>query len=448
MGYMDDARVAQLLENRLTIDCPNIILRQEILGSDKKEYAGPGTIIQNEGTFVFKLFPKKMPAIQDLFSGFFNVEPGKILDDLHYFHLSATDLVGVVWEADRVRLHFDADMSRSTCLAYGKCRQLRCKNAFPIPKQKKDLLIIFPGNIEIPCNAPVETVKQICGKDRKRSSVLNVAMVQAAGFEFELERGDKWLSVSALSDSIITQSRTVRILEALQFVLGQTLHWCVMEVNQEGKLETTIRAPSTNEVRSSSYPPISFSTINNAVWELFKMYLEHYISFEEETWHPTFSSIYRILQASAAPLSTEALSLSVAVEGILKSEFNNVGKSSQRWDRVVEQAEEMLNSAMIDLDVKKRLSSALGQMKNPRAKDRLYALSNEGLICERHVKAWEKLRNSTAHADELEEEKLQKFLNRLYSAYVLFHQLIFLTIGYTGTYTDYSGRFGEKEFAN
>lgn len=443
---MDDKRIAQIVGNKFVIDCPNMVLKQETLNSDKKEYSGPGIIMQNAGTYAFKLFPQELPAIQDIFSRLLNIEPGKILQDSDYFHLTATDLHGLKWEANRVRLNFDADMSESTCLAHGKCRELRCQTSFSIPKQKKDLLIIFPGNIEIPCNTPLQTIEQIYGKDRKRTSFLGVAVLQAAGFEFELEKCDKWLSVSAMSDSIITRPQIVRILEALQFVLAQPLHWCVMEVNQEGKIETVIRAPLTNDVASSGYPPISFNTVNNAVWELFQIYLENYIGYDKETWHPTFSSIYRILQASSASLSTKALALSVAVEGILRGEFKNVGKLNKRRDCAVEQARKILVATSIDTDVKKRLSSALGQMKDPRAKDRLYALHNDGLICKRHIKAWEKLRNSTAHANELEYEKLQEFLDRLHLTYILFHQLIFLAIGYTGTYTDYSERFAQKEF--
>jgi hypothetical protein len=118
----------------------------------------------------------------------------------------------------------------------------------------------------------------------------------------------------------------------------------------------------------------------------------------------------------------------------------------KKWDERISQTRGKLNDSSIDSSIKKRLLGALGQMTDPRAKDRLYALANDRLICKRHIKAWEKLRNSSAHATDFEDAQLQDFLDKLHAVYVLFYQLIFLAIGYTGEYVDFSDQFKSKRF--
>ena len=76
-------------------------------------------------------------------------------------------------------------------------------------------------------------------------------------------------------------------------------------------------------------------------------------------------------------------------------------------------------------------------MRNLRPKDQLYFLQKKGLIKEQLIKAWEDLRHPAAHASQVNPKKLQGYIDRYHAVTVLFHQLIFLAIGYTGCYTDY-----------
>jgi hypothetical protein len=443
---MDIKLINQLIGKQFTIDCSMLILRQDTTVSDGIEYSGPGLITQGEGIFTFKLFPKKIPKNKDIFSQLFGLQPGKLLQDSEYFHLSATSINGDQWEAERIRPTYNVNIPENSCVISGNFRQMKCETVFSNKNIKREIAIFFPGNIEIPCNTPTQTIKRVCGEDRKISSILNIAKVQAAGFEFEIERSDNWLSVLGQYNFDITRAITIRILEALQFVLMRPLHWCIMEITQEMKKDKIIRAPLVDIDRASRYPAVPLDSTTNGVWDLFKIYLENYICHNSEAWHPTFSSIYRLIQANATPLATEALVLSIAVEGVLKSEFRNVGIPGRKWDRLISQTRGILNDSSIDSSIKKRLLSALGQMTDARAKDRLYALSEERLICKRHIKAWEKLRNSSAHAADFEDAQLQEFLDKLHAVYVLFYQLIFLSIGYSGEYVDYSDQFKSKRF--
>ena len=89
-------------------------------------------------------------------------------------------------------------------------------------------------------------------------------------------------------------------------------------------------------------------------------------------------------------------------------------------------------------------------MLNPRAKDQLQELYKKGLIEKKLSKAWENLRHPSVHAENIKLEnnqQIQEIINQCAAVKVLFNQLVFLAIGYTGRYTDYSEyNFPIKQF--
>ena len=88
-----------------------------------------------------------------------------------------------------------------------------------------------------------------------------------------------------------------------------------------------------------------------------------------------------------------------------------------------------------DLSVKTRISGSIRAMKRSRPKDRLLSLVAANAITKDQYTAWEKLRNSTAHA--VVHHPDNKFLNLYSRVLVLFHCLIFSAIEYSGPFTDY-----------
>jgi len=86
-------------------------------------------------------------------------------------------------------------------------------------------------------------------------------------------------------------------------------------------------------------------------------------------------------------------------------------------------------------------------LSNSRPVDKLYKLADDKLIEARLIKDWENLRHRMIHGERIQTENLQEYLNKYYSTLTLFYQLIFLKIGYTGRYTDYSvSNWPLKEF--
>ena len=227
----------------------------------------------------------------------------------------------------------------------------------------------------------------------------------------------------------------------MQFVLGRTLHWSVIELFQQQTQETRVGAALENEKESSRIqPPISFRSHDNAnsVWNLFGKYFDHVISYPKRKWHPLFSFIHAVIESGKASLEAEALTLSVSIEGLLKREFSALALPDEAFKKQINDARNLIKRSELSGSIKERMSGFLGAMLSPRAKDRLFILKDKGFIDEELIESWNDLRNSSAHADSPESVDRQTYLNSCNSVLVLFYHLVFLAIGYTGEYTDYS----------
>jgi hypothetical protein len=437
---MDAKELEAILSHDFVIDCPQIVLEQLTENSqdlEKKVYSGPGTITQDgNGQFFVKVFCDGKPTLSEIMPRN-PPKAGQIIRASKFYALSANDLKGTLWQA-RIMPFITGHLDYDGFLAHGHLRKISCEKEIPLPIKKNHLLITVMGDIEIPCTTGTLIETYVGEEKRASSGRRNVASFKSCDLEFEITKYDKWLTISVTSDALITDALIVRIMEALQFVLGRSLPWTVIEITQEKTLKTHIRPPLKIDIKPRTKPPIQFTPTNTDTWVLFDTYLNHFINFEEESWHPTFNIIHSVIEASSASAEAEVLTISVAVEGLLKTEFHDLGEPDKETKDQIALAKSLIKDSELNRDFKERVFGSLRGMKNTRPEDRLFELKNQGLIEQRLISSWRKLRHSSVHADELNFEELQKYLDRCKTVLVLFYQLIFLAIGYTGKYTDYS----------
>ena len=146
-------------------------------------------------------------------------------------------------------------------------------------------------------------------------------------------------------------------------------------------------------------------------------------------------------------MDTESLILSVAIEGLLKEEFDNVDYRNAELKKQIDEARCVIASSGLERNFKDRVLGFFGNMLKPRAKDLLHILKDKNLLDSKLVREYDKLRNSSAHGELADSSRFQVHLDRCAAVLVLFYHIIFLAIGYNGPYTDYSTRgFPEKQF--
>lgn len=171
--------------------------------------------------------------------------------------------------------------------------------------------------------------------------------------------------------------------------------------------------------------------------KLFEQYLS-YVLPHEKRHHPLWAQLNAIYEASASTfIDAQALTLAVAIESILGSEFPNLGQPSKQEIKHIEEALAYWKQWKGDPKVKARITGSLSQFKKPRAGDKMRALAEHGAISAEAAKAWTRLRNANAHAYQQQTLTPDQFRDLLGVTQTLFYQLIFHAIGYRGPYCDY-----------
>ena len=268
-----------------------------------------------------------------------------------------------------------------------------------------------------------------------------MARFQAAGFGFEIRKEEGGISVHGHSKwEPITYSTPMRIHEALQFVLGRVLRWSVLEIQAGGGTLTRVSAVPDNRHKTRVGPPIAYRGIDKDgfIWTLFDRYLTYALPYREELYHPVFGLFHSIIESGAASLEAEMLASSVGIEALLKEAFGYFGQPTETLSHEIKAVRKGICGMSITPSMKQRVLGSLSSMLSLSPKDQLYAMKNAGLIEERLIKAWGKLRNKAAHGTIIDPTEIENYVRLCDSNIVLFYQLLFLAIGYSGVYTDYS----------
>jgi hypothetical protein len=170
---------------------------------------------------------------------------------------------------------------------------------------------------------------------------------------------------------------------------------------------------------------------------MFDRYLTVVSQDMERYRHPLSTEVWGVLESSEATVEVQALVLAVAVESVLDRFYGNAVTVPGVTITAVDRLLEYLQKWDGDADVRSRAVGAVGRIKSPRAADRLKALVERGAVSQRGCDAWKKLRNTATHGDWSMVDDLQCMLDDINQVRVLFYQLVFHLIGYTGKQTDY-----------
>jgi hypothetical protein len=432
-----------IMDKKFFLDCPQMLLSPQLSTSSRKSYSGAGFVSQNEeGHFILKIYGVEGLSPFECIEDFFNIKSGEIINEEYYYELSATDISGKQWKAKWIWL--DIHSGQPGSVIHGQTDELIYSYQLPKSVEHYFVDIYFPGDIDIPCNTTTKLEKEVDGEKRLQSYNLNIAKFKACGFEFGLEKETDWLNFNILSNKKeITEATIMRFNETLQFVLGRSLYWVVLVVINGDRRTLTVRTSKQKGQKARIGPPIAMQQCRGTptmVWILFQKYLEYIRDYRENSWHPLSYWIHTVIESGAASFDIERLVLSVAIEGVLKSQFSELKPTDSTLESQINKAKLIILQSDLQDNFKKRVEGALGSMSKPRAKDWLHILKEQGFVRDELVKGYGKLRDSSAHGDLVSGMQMQTDFDQYAAALVLFYHLIFSAINYRGEYTDYSSR--------
>ncbi len=431
------------LQNRtFVLDFPMIQLKQEAT-DDAIVYSGPGSITQaSNGDFRLKLYHLGKIKLSEAFRGI-GVGVGEILPDNQYFSLTGTDCSGRKWTSEHITLSTSECFPNDAMIITGNLRSLQNEQTISREFKSAYLTLRFPKGVKIPFNARSNSVMTVEGERVFETYDINVAKFSASDFDFILWNDDYWLILEIQSNGKkFPPSFDIRICEALQFVLSKTLQWCVLERGEHQAITTIVKPQIPVSLKSRRQPPLQYDHIDDqgTVWKLFEKYLFHILSFNENKTHQLSGHVKSAIAASEGSLEAEALTVSVAIEGILREEFPEVGQLDGKDMQKIDDAKDLIEKFGLDLSIKKRMQGVLNAMKGARAADKLRKIVQNGLLEESLFRAWEKVRHRSAHSFSLDVNDIEKFYQLNNSVELLFNILVFLAIGYAGPYTDYGAK--------
>lgn len=440
---MNPQELQSFLRGSLEIDCPKIELIPNAQISSRSTLCGSGSIVLTEdGSFKLKVY---FPDTFNLVYIFEHLqwEAGKVIPDTACYSVKACDISGSIWEA----YYFIPDRSSGPngSIITGSLQELRKQEDLPIEHNRTCIDYYFNRIIVVPFNTIVKEQEEVGATARKIASSIRLARFTSCNINFEVEEieGHTRLRASSAS-SQYSENLVNRIFEAFSFITATHASWSALAVRHGNLSETKIRAVDLNILSSRVLPPIRMQRvhINNDAWLAFDRYLSYTLSNKQDYLHPLSLEINSVIESGKASVDIQALTLSVSIEALLKSEMSHLHKPPFMLMEDIREAIRLIeNSEDISPEFKSRIPGLLGGMNGIRAKDILNILSNLGLIDNELVKIYGTLRNKSAHGGRGSGSDFQNYYNRISAVLTLFYQIIFLAIGYEGDYVDY-GSYG------
>lgn len=442
---LKESVIDSLKAGGLDLDCNHICLTQDKTDSPRV-FCGPGYIRQDgEKNLVFKIYPlaDEQRGIERLGA------PGLIIPPERFYTFTASDTHGNVWTGDWVlpEISICHTGERSVAIVYGGIQSLAIKGPPIASGAVNTLKLRFFTDEGIPCHSSTVVETNVADHRRQHSSTMNLVTITSCGCSFLLTQLSGEVVVEAWSTDPFPLHFESRIAEALQFVLARPIQWRVLQSETRHGTVFQIVSPSRH-ARSRLEPPINVNAVSARYWTwiLFDRYLQFIARNPDPDWHPCSVLLSSVCEASAASIDAEILAMTVAAEGLTRALCPALVTVPEQFLQCLAAFKVVVdnwlkdNHAANEVGLANRLPGIFSMMKEVRAIDRLVQLQESGVIEQKHVDAWKKLRNAAAHSVAPGTREWQLLLDRRDLVVAMIYRIVFHAIGYEGKHSDYGTR--------
>ena len=430
------------------IDCLDMTLTQNTKEKPQR-YSGPGYLRQDlDGGIQYHIYPTSWENTEPTAHFLTGGTPGKLVEHNRYFNLKTVTLDGKNWSVERTLPQVGGTWINDGFrpIVGGECYQLESTHVSEIPNPGYLIAMYFFCDVQLPCNSSTMTTSTPGAGGKQVSRTLDSVQYPTDFGIFRATRREGQLDVLMHSENPFPENFDSRIVESLGLVLAKPLRWNIIVEVANGIESIHVRGRKL-ATKSTFHRPVGRSPNfdeDGSVWILFGLYLKLVSQHVGANFHPVSRHLFAVLQASVGGPTATALTLGVAVEGIVKILFPEAGSPMKGMVDVVPKIHAFLESwpdlpqGELGLSLNKRLPGLIAQLTNVSTKDKLYALVGCRIIDEELPKAWDKLRNKAAHGITPGSDNAQKLIDLNNQVTVLMYLLIFKGVGYEGPYEDYS----------
>jgi len=401
-------------------------------------YSGPGSVTQqSDGTLILKLYhlyessEEFIKGVNISFGGS-GLQPGQIIADHHYFDFEGTDLSGQKWTSNHIWTSGHVSFPTSGIVVTAELQQvqsLSVTNAEQAIKTTKATLYV-PGKYNIP---------YFKSEQKEDSYGFFICELNITGRLCTLRKYDTYLEIVADLAGVTNPDKQLDlIIEGLSIATGYHLHPHLKIANYSGQHMQVIYSRTIDDRDLKLPPPIPTSHPRHAA--CLQVFMDKFIEVNDGDHSPLVGYWFRVLQAFSIDIENRALVLTIAIEGLLKNYYSEAGMPDKEFLKEISDAELQIKKLPIGERAQNRLLSTLGNAKSASPKNSLFALAEAKLVSKDLVKLWTKVRNKSAHAEELrfEPHERQEFIDELNGCLELFYRLLLGQINYSGEIIQYS----------
>jgi hypothetical protein len=442
---MTNKLIKKYREKALSLDFKEIKLTQLGDGNTKK-FEGPGYIEQNQdGTLTYKLFHNSGIGLKEFFGRFNRIKAGELIPEDHYYSFEGTDIYDREWTSERI----DLDYHTSKGFTVFQEKLLKIKTATSLPsfegKERSGEFhqVWIPKKIKLPSNLS-SSIQHFVGEDEMKSSFSHSAAEYENDFlKILLFHDDDWLIIQIKIDKDDFHPFIFeRVLSSLQYILAEPVNWVIYEKRIKNEFTSTFRPFQEEHKKSKFHEPILLVDGNeDEIWKLFDVYLKHILVNKTDFNDSISNVISKCLHASQGSFDAFSLTLSLSVEEILNISFKDIEVPNSVKEEDIRAFKKAVKKLDIEDSFRSRIGNFIGYIQNTTAKDRLRQLIESTPISTTEYDSWKDIRNYFAHPNDSKLNTQDK-VDKTYSVLTLLHKLIYIKIGYQGSFND----FGEREW--
>jgi hypothetical protein len=406
-------------------------------GSNSVAYQGAGTIRQGQDRAIeFVLFDVTTRQPNELLGGGDHPSGRWIrAEDLH--SLTATGLNGAEWTSRNVHLSPSSSYDYPGAIVRGKLAELTSTRERRA--EGTAFWAFFPADVDIPTNAGTTVEHSTAGRKRRRGFKRNAWKASTSIGDLLLTKNALGIELTLTSASPLPPDLELRLEELLTFTLGIRVQWAMYATSAYEQERQVLLPFSAGASRSRRRPPLEWSKFEalDDLCELQGRYLDFLLrtSPRRGRYHPLSVRVARVLTAAAQDVENEALALGVQIEGLVRDYFAVYGTPPATDLEAIEDLLNHLESCSGN-SLLPRVRNMVEQMKGSNPRRAMQRLVQEGVLEERHRKAWD-ARNVSAHG-LTSSDPVPVIADRSTVAHQAMLLLIFHLIGYTKRFTDYT----------
>lgn len=218
----------------------------------------------------------------------------------------------------------------------------------------------------------------------------------------------------------------VRLTELLRFCTGSDINW----INGKHGSRLFYQRPSEPlfKERHISVFPLD----QPAAIYMFDALADYLLPTSDSSYSPTLDSVVNVCQSQKNILNYR-LVVGATVEYLTKKFYSNIAYANDYIQKIDESVQKIANSD-IDDGLKTKLQSALDNYKKVPPKKILNLMKASGIIDKHHIAAYESIRNSGAHGDDLKITEINNLFLKANAVLDLIFRIILNGIKFDGLY--------------